>query len=103
MQAWSVRLEPGSSDWLEEREWRVPVMATTDGSPTAVWIPPLELYAIIVGDASWTPVRVAEYVTPSTGEHAVGPALPGALHGVQRWWWNPATRQLEVLAPLLPH
>lgn len=103
MRAWSVRLEPGSSDWLEEREWRVPMRPTTDGSPTAVWIPPLELYAVIVGDATWTPVRTASFIDRTTGIEALGPALPGTLHGVQRWWWNPASRQLEVLEPLLPH
>jgi hypothetical protein len=34
VKSWLVRLEPGSSDWLEEQEWRVPISASALLLPT---------------------------------------------------------------------
>jgi hypothetical protein len=49
LRTWTVRLEAGSSDWLHEREWRIPVpCGVLDLEPRAV-------EAVIVGDPEWQP------------------------------------------------
>jgi hypothetical protein len=56
IRSWLVRLEPGRSDWLEEREWRIPVPAAADPEP-ALPVQALRLVALLVGDANWLPAR----------------------------------------------
>lgn len=105
-QAWAVKLEAGSSDWLEEREWRVPVDAPRvqlDGSsPTLqpeVPLSRLRIVALLVGDQSWSPLRQDWRPTPTGTDF--GPALPSLLAGVDRWWWDREARNLWQLPPLL--
>jgi hypothetical protein len=57
VQSWLVRLEPGSSDWLEEREWRIPLSATAAPEP-ALPLQALRLVALLVGNQNWLPTHV---------------------------------------------
>jgi hypothetical protein len=100
VRAWTVRLDAGSSDWLEEREWRIPV-ALDEGQDPAVWLPNLRLIAVLVEDVNWSPLRLAIRPDPATGAQDYGPALPAVLQNVPRWWWNPTTRGLAALPALL--
>lgn len=97
-QAWRVRLEAGESDWLEEREWRIPV---TPGLEPSVPLQHLKLVAVLVGDANWSPLRLAPFRDPADGLLKELPALPAILRGVPRWFWNPAARRLEAMPALL--
>lgn len=99
-QAWRVRLEAGQSDWLEEREWRIPVVFEVGPEP-AVPLVSLKVVALLVEDANWSPLRLAWIPDPADGHVKELPALPAVLRGVPRWWWNPMTRRLESLPPLL--
>lgn len=98
VRTWAVRLEAGSSDFLEEREWRVPV----DPTPPIPNVPltVLRIAAVLVGDAQWTPTRLIVRPSPATGVPEYGPAVPGVLCGVPRWWWSAAGQQLYQLPPL---
>lgn len=99
-QAWAVRLEAGSSDFLEEREWRIPVAPISPGEP-AVLLRGLPLVALLVGDPHWRPIRQG-YVQPSgTQQQVWGPLLPSTVLHVPLWWWDPAKPQLWQLPPLL--
>lgn len=84
LQSWLVRLD-GSSDWLEEREWRIPLL-TAPYEPALV-LGALRLEALLVGDPDWSPARSGQ--------------VPSILAGVPRWWWKPAYGLLYLLPPLL--
>jgi hypothetical protein len=95
VQSWLVRLEPGSSDWLEEREWRIPVPPTTPAVP----LQQLRLVAVLVGDQNWRPIRQAWVPDPATGQLVIAPAVPGILKSVPAWWWDPTARELRQVSP----
>jgi hypothetical protein len=97
VKSWLVRLEPGSSDWVEEREWRIPVSAAPE---PALPLQALRLVALLVGDQNWLPTRVGWALSPVTGLQVYGPTVPGPLAGIPRWWWDPAARQLYQLPAL---
>jgi hypothetical protein len=46
-----VRLEPGMSEWLHEKEWRIPV---EDGQ---LHLPPDAIMGVIVGERGWCPAK----------------------------------------------
>lgn len=100
-QAWAVRLEAGSSDWLEEREWRIPVAPTAAGDQ-AVLLSNLSLVALLVGDAHWRPVREGYFQRPGTAHQEWGPTLPSILRQIPLWWWDPTAGKLWQLPPFLP-
>lgn len=80
---WLVRTIPGQSDWLHEREWRVPVPAG------ALPLKPGDLTAVLVGDPSWRPV--VDEVGPSPpdfGDNRWAKRLPPCLVDVPRWFWD---------------
>jgi hypothetical protein len=85
LQSWLVRLD-GSSDWLEEREWRIPLF-TAPYEP-ALQLQALGLKALLVGDPDWSPAHSG--------------LLPQIVIGVPRWWSNPADGLLYSLPPLQP-
>jgi hypothetical protein len=84
LQTWLVRLG-GTSDWLEEREWRVP-LAPAPAEPALV-LQALGLRALLVGDQGWSAARSGW--------------LPSVISGVPRWWRNPADGIIYELPPLL--
>jgi len=51
LRTFCVRLEPGTSEWLHEKEWRVPVEHG--------WLdfPPDAIMAVIVGERGWCPAK----------------------------------------------
>lgn len=99
--AWAVRLDttPGRrSDWLFEREWRMPLRPGTTGLPLT------RLLGILVGDRNWQPsvreVYTGYYRSAATGELAhphdpyaqpdTHPALPALWHSALfRVYWDP--------------
>lgn len=97
MRAWTVRLDPGS-DWLEEREWRVPRPHSISPSP-GIDLSELHLVGLLVGDQSWTGAR---YTTAANamGQQQTAWFYPPIPHGVPRWWWNATASTLVPLAPL---
>lgn len=77
----AVHYAPGS-DWVEEREWRVPRPVIPNGAAPSVSLDELGLVAVIVGDPNWIAARCLDH-TPQIY------ATP-ALFAVPRWWRNPA-------------
>lgn len=99
VKSWLVRLEPGSSDWLEEREWRIP-LSGDDAAEPALPLRALHLAAVLVGDQNWSPARTGWATSPATGGQVQGLVVPGILIGVPRWWWDPYAGQLYQLPAL---
>jgi len=54
LKGWAVRLDAGDrrSDWLHEREWRIPLSTNGEG----IVIPTDPRPTILVGDPSWVPL-----------------------------------------------
>ncbi|WP_410663455.1 hypothetical protein [Amycolatopsis sp. lyj-84] len=104
---WAVRLNTnteggGRSEWLHEREWRVPT--------SALQLQRGPLIGLLVGDPNWRPEtrRIprelwfdgdGNHVAP--GDHEGQPALvgfdelPWLWENLPRRWWNPATGSVE--------
>ena len=80
----AVRLEAGSSDWLGEREWRVPCASAQPGLSIAGAVS-----GIIVAEPHW-----------KTGG-SWAPGLPQAPAAVPRYWWNRHERRLVFTGNLL--
>jgi hypothetical protein len=93
LRAWAVRLEAGSSDWLEEREWRI---VRHQGVP----LTELRPAGLLVGDPTWTGARWAQLVN-AAGQLAWAYYYPPLARGLPRYCWDPATAQLQPL-PALP-
>lgn len=99
LRSWAVRLEPGSSDWLEEREWRVPLSYADH--PHGLPLFTVRLVALLVGSQDWRPIRPAVFPSPVTGQPEWQPALPPTVARVPLWWWNQNTSTLYSSPPLL--
>lgn len=88
LRPWRVRLDE-TSDWLEEREWRIvlePVAGTLPGIPLSK----LKLVGLVVGDPQWTGARLHD-----------GKLLPPPwAAGVPLYCWNQSSSELEYLPPL---
>ena len=91
-----VRYDPGRSDWLHEREWRIcyrprdtPELEFTSGL----------LVGVIVGKRGWVPPPAVKSVTRtfpgSPGIHAWGRTThvrySAAADQLARWWWKAKT------------
>jgi hypothetical protein len=97
LRSWAVRLDPGS-DWLEEREWRVPRPMAPFGGAPSIPLAELGLVGLIVGDLGWTAGR---YLATGTSDgRPPGIYLPAAIQGLPRFLWNPTTRQLDLYGPV---
>jgi len=103
---WVVRLDTtqgNRSDWLFEREWRIPLPTlpvTTDN-----------LVGVLIGDPNWQPIRhipTGYYRSGATGElvHPHEPyAQPDTYPAVPALWntapvrvcWDPATQQITQI------
>lgn len=109
LRGWAVRLEAGThrSEWLHEREWRIPV---PPGNPV-LQLPPDGVPVILVGDPQWQPtalVRRTVFVD-QTGMQAVPgqPAHPQVVDvpelpylwtaALERWYWDPATQRIRQI------
>lgn len=60
VRSWFVRLQPGESEWLHEREWRVPT--------ERLELSTLRVRAVIVGDPHWTPETRTELCSAGVSE-----------------------------------
>jgi hypothetical protein len=89
---WTVRLEAGQSDWLHEREWRVPLVGRE-----ALALSPEAVEAVIIGDPGWKPDDV-EYVTLKHGS-AIG--FPNAEVGDFSTLGRSTSRSRPAAAALL--
>jgi hypothetical protein len=94
LQSWLVRLD-GSSDWLEEQEWRIPLLTEllltellTEPYEPALQLQALGLKALLVGDPDWSPA------------HSGLP--PQIVAGVPRSWSHPVDGLLYLLPPPQP-
>jgi hypothetical protein len=88
LRPWRVRLDH-TSDWLEEREWRIvpePVPGTLPGIPLSR----LKLVGLLVGDPQWTGARL----------HDGRLRPPPSAADVPRYRWNQSSGELEYLPPL---
>jgi hypothetical protein len=85
VKSWLVQLESGSSDWLEERVWRIP-LSGDDAAEPALPLHALHLAAVLVGDQNWSPAHTGWTTSPTTGGQVQGLVVPGILIGVPRWW-----------------
>lgn len=99
-QARMVRLDAGSSDWLEEREWRIPVTPSPAPQQAVVPLASVGVVAVIVGDPVWAPVRQDWAPSRVTGRMEFGPVVPGVLSGIPRLWWNSGSSQFFSLPPM---
>ncbi|MFC8454199.1 hypothetical protein [Kitasatospora sp. NPDC057223] len=93
-----VRYEPGTADWLHEREWRLCFTKETAQSDEAHLTITKDLtIGVIVGEQGWHPParhhrRNISLPKLPLGVSAFGYAthtwFAGAADGLKRWWWN---------------
>ncbi|MGW6445171.1 hypothetical protein [Lentzea sp. NPDC055074] len=114
---WAVRFEtaPGNrSDWLAEREWRIPVLPELPGLNLDV----VRVAALLIGEPDWQPsvrqirVQTGGFVDMSTGQPTYfdgsNPylvpeereilALPRLWQSTPRWYWD-ATAEDFIQTP----
>lgn len=83
---WAVRLDTtqgGRSDWLHEREWRVPL---PDAPEPSLALTPGAIAAILVPNPSWQ-----EALAPGPLGQPIVQRFPmryREFEGVPHWWWN---------------
>ena len=82
-----VRYDPGTADWLHEREWRL--CFDTDEQPELPITSDL-VAGIIVGRAGWQPpvITTRETIRLSSGRMVEVVRSTRSAHGLPRWWWN---------------
>ncbi len=105
LRRWAVRLDtgPARSDWLHEREWRIPVQVD---NPT-LRLPPGAVAMILIGDPNWTPTGLLRHqilvdqlgipVMPGqsgTPQLVDIPHLPALWVEAEHWCWDPSTRRI---------
>jgi len=93
-----VRYEPGSADWLHEREWRLCFTKEIANAGEAQLTITKDLaIGVIVGEQGWHPPAYSHRRNMSiprlpTGMSAYGHVthtrFAGAADGLKRWWWN---------------
>jgi len=102
LDGWAVRFETGAnrSDWLHEREWRIPVPP----ADPALRLPLDAVAGILVGDPHWTPtppptypVLAEDYSTPLLRQMPYPPPLWTAAQ--HHWYWDAATQQIRPITP----
>lgn len=103
LRSWAVRFDtgPNRSDWLHEREWRIPV---SSANPTLQL--PAAVPVILVGDPHWRPSRPTlrtVFVDESGMETMPGQGhpqlvevqeLPYLWATAERWYWDAANQQI---------
>lgn len=111
LRGWAVRFDTGTyrSDWLHEREWRIPVPA----NDPVLRLLPYGIPVILVGDPQWQPVRMVQTtilvdqfgleVAPGQLGHPQVVEVPELPYlwtsAVQRWYWDTAQQQVCQLPP----
>jgi hypothetical protein len=91
LRRWAVRLGD-RSDWLEEREWRVPRDSRADGTVPPIPLAELGLFGVIVGDPKWwCPVPARDLVGD---EPPWVETCDDALRELKKYWWDPSREAL---------
>ena len=82
-----VRYEPGSADWLHEREWR---LCFDTNEPPMLAITQELVAGVIVGRRDWTPpvLTIRKSWTHTAGARVEQVWSSRSAHGLNRWWWN---------------
>jgi hypothetical protein len=89
-----VRTAPQASDWLHEREWRLP------GNPgsSGVRLGPGDVLALLVGNRDWEPrLEMTMDLSPISGRVGIVERTPH-LALVPRWHWT--GQAVEILEPV---
>jgi hypothetical protein len=73
----AVQIRPGHSEWMWEREWRVPA-AMSKGFK----FKPRDVYAVIAGDLEWPPGPMFD------GPDGREMATPGWMPNTRQWSWT---------------
>lgn len=89
---WMVRTSPQTSDWLHEREWRIPAAdeyldLSVDG-----------VVALLVSDPEWQPFRPTSTVQWGDGQFAAVEITNHIASEVPRWYWD--GQRIQVLEPV---
>ncbi|GAA1657307.1 hypothetical protein [Actinoplanes couchii] len=105
LRGWTVRFETGvnRSDWLHEREWRIPVPLANPVLP----LPADAVPVILVGDPNWQPTAlVSRTICVDDSGMQVQPGqlghpqmvemleLPHLWTAAERWYWDPDQQQI---------
>lgn len=82
-----VRYDPGSSDWLHEREWR---LCFCEGEQPELLLTQDLVAGVIVGRKGWTPpvVTVRNSMDFRSGGSVGHVWSSRYAHGLARWWWT---------------
>ena len=83
MRSRCVKLDPGKTQWLWEREWRIPL----GRRETSFKFDRADVEAVIVGTRHWPPLERTMVFNPMTNavqEDWVEPEWAN----VTRWWWD---------------
>lgn len=90
VRARAVKLDPGQSEWLHEREWRVP----GTGHPPAFRFRRQDVHAVIVGSLDWPPGEPDYRYDPLDESWDVEEVEPEWVGGIHRWAWLPQQGRL---------
>lgn len=83
LRSWMVRTEAGTSDWLHEREWRVPCLS----GELELDVSGVE--AFLVSDENWEPHPATDVaVDPTSGRMCLAEMSPRMASEVPRWLWT---------------
>ncbi len=112
LRQWAVRFDTtlgSTSDWLHEREWRIPV----EPEVAALGLPVGSVTGVLIGDPTWTPssrlvpVDTGTFINSATGAQtwpddpyaqpyiAQAWSLPTLWATAPHWYWDPTSRQLH--------
>jgi hypothetical protein len=98
---WAMRFEAYNSDWLHEREWRIPVPPGLGGLPVTAET----IVSVVIGEPGWAPWR---YVLEPTGRWIGVPGrvapemrwqlrLPPLWNKIHAYWFDRANRRLVLV------
>ena len=87
--AWAVRYEATAtqrSDWVHEREWRIPVPP----ADPVLRLARGDVFAVLVGNPTWQPTIRA---WPAAAGTQPVPAVHPLQGSFQRWFWEPTEKR----------
>lgn len=94
LRARAVRYEPGRHEWVQEREWRLPVPPPGTGFR----FERSQVHAMLVADFGWPPDEVHQRYDPRTGDSEPEHVVPEWAAGIPRWWWDATHRTLHEIS-----
>ncbi|MEU6191302.1 hypothetical protein [Nocardia sp. NPDC047038] len=82
LRSWAVRWSP-DSEWVEEREWRVPRRPDSQGRAAPISLAELGLCGVIIDEPDWSCPALSPFGDGSCPEHWVD-----AVGELPRYWWE---------------